>query len=195
MFDGLLQKVPSSPATSSRSAWFALFAHARHEKKVALALRNRDIETFLPTYREKRLWRNRQKVTLEIPLFPSYLFARFIPRQRTSVLEVPGVLNIVGHDQSASIAERYIEKLKTGVDLQRIRPYQGCAIGDRVRIVEGPMAGLEGVLAHERSEFRVVVSVAAVNQSISIEVSRNEIEVLGGAMRLSSSGSIAEQWQ
>lgn len=143
---------------------------------MAAYLEGRIVETFLPTYSAKRFWKNRQKVILDLALFPNYLFVRILPQQRGSVLGVPGVVGIVGTPHHASIVpDHYIVALRTGLALGRIGPHPTTEIGDRVRIIDGPLAGIEGVLAHIRSEFRVVISIAMIRQCISIEVSRDEI--------------------
>jgi transcription antitermination factor NusG len=72
----------------------------------------------------------------------------------------------------------------------RIHPQMEPVIGDRVRIVSEPFAGFQGILTCERSELRVVVAMECIGQSISIEVSRGDIELLAtpghGAGRLRS---------
>jgi hypothetical protein len=85
-----------------------------------------------------------------------------------SIIGTPGIWG--------TVPEQYIETLRTGLALHRILPHPRTQVGDRVRIVAGPMAGIEGILAHVRSEFRVVLSIEMIHQSVSIEVSRDEIE-------------------
>lgn len=161
----------------SHSSWLAVFTNSRHEKKVAEHCQYRGIERFLPVYASRRLWKNRQTVSLEIPLFPCYLFVRVQPQQRSAVLGIPGVISIVGRPQSPSaVPDQYITMLRTGVALQCILPHPQTAIGDRVRIISGPLAGIEGILARVKSDLRVVVSIELIRQSIAIEVSRYEIE-------------------
>ena len=48
----------------------------QHEKAAFRHLDFGGIETFLPTYESSRVWKNRQKVKVELPLFPTYLFVR-----------------------------------------------------------------------------------------------------------------------
>ena len=159
------------------SAWFAVFTKPQHEKKVSEHFRSRSLEVFLPTYEEKHCWKNRQTIVLNIPLFPGYLFTHIFPQQRRLALAIPGVISILGGSPlSCAITNQYIETLRTGLALGRILPHPPTAIGDRVRIISGPMAGVSGILAHVRSAFRVVVSIAMIRQCVSIEVSRDEIE-------------------
>ncbi|HEY3929833.1 MAG TPA: transcription termination/antitermination NusG family protein [Candidatus Koribacter sp.] len=162
--------------------WWAIWTHPRYEKKVAEHLVCREVETYLPTYTHRRRWRNRQNVALELPLFPGYVFARLASGQRSRVLSTPGVLTILGDRKGSDLLpDRYIEALRIGLKLSRIVPYSRTAIGDRVRIVAGPLAGIEGVLTAFRSELRIVVSIWMIRQSVSIEVARDEVEPVRAA--------------
>src|SRR5262245_65794889 len=75
--------------------WYALKVRPRSEWMVAANLRNRGYEPFLPTYKSKRRWSDRIK-TLELPLFPGYLFCRFDVQTRLPILTTPGGSFIVG---------------------------------------------------------------------------------------------------
>jgi transcription termination/antitermination protein NusG len=171
-----------SPAvTEPATGWFAISTYPKHERKTAEHLPLRGVETFLPTYTVKRRWKNRQTVSLSLPLFPGYLFGRFAKAQRTAVLSLHGVIGIIGGaQQTSTVPEHYIETLRTAVDLGRILPFPEPVIGDHVRITCGPLAGVEGLLAHINSEFRVVISIQLIRQPASIIVSRDEIEPVHG---------------
>ncbi len=161
----------------STEAWHAVFTNTRHEKKVAHYCQLRGVEQFLPTYCSRRTWKNRQSVNLDVPLFPNYLFVRILPAQRSAVLGIPGVISLVGRVRGYStVPEPYIEMLRTGTALQRIFPHPTTEVGDQVRIVSGPMAGIEGILVRARSDLRVVVSIELIHQNIAIEIARDEIE-------------------
>lgn len=173
------------------SPWFAVFTHSRHEKKVGQYFTGRGIEAFVPTYGVRRRWKNRQTVTVELPLFPNYIFARLAKEQRSWALGTPGVLNIIGGPQPGfNVPEHYIAMLRTGLALGRILPHPCAEIGDRVRIIAGPLAGVEGVLAHIRSAFRVVLTIENIHQSVSIEVARTEIELISRTQAQDSFGPV-----
>src|SRR5215469_13800936 len=90
--------------------WFAVYTAPRHEKRVAENIMARNIEAFLPLYRTSRHWKKRPPVTLELPLFPSYLFVRVMCHERGQVLSSPGVLSFVGNGRHAvSIPDREID--------------------------------------------------------------------------------------
>jgi transcription antitermination factor NusG len=73
-----------------------VYTTSRHEKRVAQHLSLREIEYYLPLYRSERKWSDGSRVTLELPLFPGYLFVRIKRTERVRVLEVPGALSVVG---------------------------------------------------------------------------------------------------
>lgn len=175
-------------------SWLAVFTQPRHEKKVADHLRARCVEAFVPTYTAQHRWKNRQSVVLELPLFPGYLFARMNTQERRLALGVPGMLSILGGYGQAELAvpDLYIATLQTGMALRRILPHPKAEIGDRVRIVSGPMAGISGTLAYIRSEFRVVISIEMIRQCVSIEVSRDEIEPEPASAAIRGFGAQAE---
>ena len=59
--------------------WYALTVAPRHEFRVKDGLASLgEVEAFLPTYQDKRLWSDRTKV-IDVPLFGGYVFARFDP--------------------------------------------------------------------------------------------------------------------
>lgn len=76
--------------------WFAAYTNSHHEKRVASHFHERQIESFLPLYSTRHRWKNGCDMNLELPLFPNYVFVHIDPRERVRILEVPGVLSLVG---------------------------------------------------------------------------------------------------
>jgi hypothetical protein len=91
------QKMQGLAAAQESSAnWFAAYTNSHHEKRVASHFGERQIESFLPLYATLHRWKNRCEVDLDLPLFPNYVFVHIDPRDRVRMLEVPGVLSLVG---------------------------------------------------------------------------------------------------
>jgi transcription antitermination factor NusG len=165
------------------SEWFALCTLPRHEKRVAELITHQLIESFLPIYQQERQWKKRPPVILELPLFPTYLFARIRHSQRGSILGVPGVLSIVGNRrQSLSIPDAEIERLRAGLEMRSVEPQPYLAVGESVRVKNGPLAGYEGLLIRRKNELRVVISVERIQQSISVEVDEADLEALSTSL-------------
>jgi transcription antitermination factor NusG len=161
--------------------WFAVYTTCRHEKRVAQHFAHREIECFLPIYRTSRRWKSRPLVTLDLPLFPGYLFVRISPPKRISVLQVPGVLSLVGGmgTQFNPLPELEIEALRNGLDPLRAEPHSLVLSGQRVRICKGALAGIQGIVVRKKNDLRVVLTLDLIMQSISLEVDEDDLEPMG----------------
>jgi transcription antitermination factor NusG len=157
--------------------WFALYTTPRHEKQIAAQLQEKLFETFLPLYRTVHSWKNRTRATLDLPLFPCYVFVRIAQTQRGNVLSVPGVLSFVGSRREAwPLPDFEIEKLRTGLGQLNAEPHPYLTTGDRARIRSGPLCGVEGVLVQKKNGLRVVLTIEAIMRSIAIEVELSNLE-------------------
>ncbi len=172
------QKMDGLTAAQDFSAnWFAAYTNSHHEKRVASHFAERQIETFLPLYATRHRWKNRCEMNLELPLFPNYVFVRIDPRERVLVLEVPGVVSLVGFGRTlAPLPDFEIEALRSGLGQRKIEPHPYLVIGERVRIKCGPMTGMEGVLVRKKNNFRVVLALDAIMQSVAVEVDADDLE-------------------
>ena len=167
--------IPVSP----ESNWFAVYTTCRHEKRVAQHLSQRKIEFYLPLYRSDRKWRDGSKVTLELPLFPCYLFVHIQRSARVQVLNVPGALAVVGGTggEPAPLPDAAIEALRFGLQERCIEPHALLTVGQRARIRAGAFAGMDGVVVRRKGGFRVVLTLEQISQSIAVEVNEGDLEL------------------
>jgi transcription termination/antitermination protein NusG len=157
--------------------WFAVITAPQHEKAAFRHLDFGGIETFLPTYESSRVWKNRQKVKLELPLFPTYLFVRIDREERTRVLRTPGVRQLVGNSREPlSVADREIEFLRSSILEKKAEPYTDLIEGQRVRIKSGPMHGVEGWLVRKNSGWRFILTVQLIHHQVAVEVDASTLE-------------------
>ena len=164
-------------AQESSTNWFAAYTNSHHEKRVASHFGERQIESFLPLYSVLHRWKNRCEVDLDLPLFPNYVFVHIDPRERVRVLEVPGVLLLVGFGRTlAPLSDFEVETLRSCVGQRKIEPHPYLVIGERVRIKAGPMAGMEGVLVRKKSNYRVVLALDVIMQCVAVEVDADDVE-------------------
>ena len=172
---------PHSVAYSSTPAteWYALHTRPRHEKKVADEVRARELEGFLPLHRSRRRWKNGVVADVELPLFPCYLFVKIPLRERVRLLQLPGVIGFaINSAHPTVLAEQDVEAVKIMSSVCRAEPHPFLKAGDYVRIVAGPLAGMEGVLVRRAHELRVVLSLDFILRSVAVEVSELDIEPL-----------------
>ena len=158
--------------------WFAVFTVPRHEKRVEAHFHIREIESFLPVYSTTRQWKDRSKRTLQLPLFASYIFVRIGCSGRLPVLQVPGVISIVGGRQPLPVPDSYIHWLREGLRQGKIEPHDNLTAGTRVRICSGAMIGYEGVLVRKKNNFHVVLTLDVIMKSVTVEVDIKDIELV-----------------
>ena len=177
--------VPDSPPEKQHAPkWFAIYTSPRHEKRVGQYMSQRGIEHYLPLYHVQRKWSDGSTVTLDLPLFPGYLFVRIDRSERVRVLEVPGVLTFVGGTgrRPASLPEAEINALRTGLPLRHAEPHPLLTVGQHARIRSGALAGMEGVVVRQKNSLRVVLTMDLIMQSVSVEVDATELETLDSAV-------------
>jgi transcription antitermination factor NusG len=168
------------PTGAQPPRWFALYTASRHEKRVAQHLIQREIEFYLPLYRSERKWSDGSRVTLDLPLFPGYLFIRIQRSERSLVLGVPGALAVVGGTggEPAWLPDATIDTLRSGLEARPARPHPFLAVGQRARIRSGALTGFEGIVVRNKNSFRVVLTVEHIMQSYAVEVALEDLEPL-----------------
>lgn len=160
--------------------WFAVYTSSRHEKSVDLHLKVREIEHYLPLHRTQHKWRDGSRVTLDLPLFPCYIFVHIKPTERVRVLGVPGVLAVVGGPgrEPAQLPDAEIDALREGLHLRCAEPHPLLRAGQRARIRCGAFAGMAGVVVRRNNRIRVVLTMELIMKSIAVEVCEHELEPL-----------------
>lgn len=161
----------------SQPHWYAVFTLPRNEKSVIRHLALREVEAFLPTYEVEKVWKNRQRVKVVLPLFPSYLFVRIGPWDRARVLQAPGVVQIVGNGRNdVYLPDAEIEFLRSGLKGRKVEPFHELVAGTKVRIKSGVLQGVEGVLVRKRAGLRFVLSIDLINQQAAVEIDADDLE-------------------
>lgn len=154
--------------------WFALMVRTGREKTATLQLENAGYECFLPVSKFTRRWSDRIK-EIEVPLFSGYLFCRMDPYNRLPVLMTPGVIQIVGAGKTLIPVEEdeitAIQRVvKNGLSTM---PWPYMQVGNVVRIEEGPLRGMTGIIVRIKSGMKLVLSVSLLQRSVAVELDRS----------------------
>jgi transcription antitermination factor NusG len=178
--------------SSSSFSWFALQIRSRWEGTTAGLLRGKGLETLLPTYTTKRKWSDRFK-QVESPLFPGYVFCRFDVHNRLPVLITPGVISVVGRGKTpVAVDDAEILSIQAAIGSGiHMEPWPYVEIGERVRIKDDVLDGMEGILTSFKGSHRVVISVTLLRRSVALEIDRSRITPLGSPRNLP--GEAAEE--
>jgi transcription antitermination factor NusG len=151
--------------------WYALSVRSRYEKRANGDLLSRGIESFLPLVQELHIWSDRKKKVLT-PLFRGYVFVRTDMRNRLNILQVGGVTRFVQFsNKPAAIPEKQIESIRIVLGQpSTVERESYLSRGDKVRVTSGPFEGIEGMVRHSRGAMRVVISLDAIAESVSVEI-------------------------
>lgn len=169
-----------SQDTSADPRWYAVRTRSRHEKRVHEQLAGRpQIDVFLPLWERRSRWKDRIK-RIQVPLFPGYCFARFWYADRLRVLKAFGVVDLVGpggEPEPIPDAEMDAIHALVGSGLT-YEPFPFLTKGMEVEVIRGPMMGARGRLLRKDRGLRVVLSVASIRQSVSVEIDATDVTPL-----------------
>jgi transcriptional antiterminator RfaH len=165
--------------------WYAIQTKPRKEPALQDGLDRAGIEVYCPRIRRPagRAGRGRGK---EVSLFPGYLFARFdFERDYPRLRWLPGLVRVVMSGGTAlpitdaTLASvREMERVGVRLLLRRSR----WKPGTRVRIVEGPFTGFEGlVTATSRGGDRVRILLELFRRQAALECDPGLLRPLAAA--------------
>jgi transcription antitermination factor NusG len=156
--------------------WFAIQTEPRSEKNVERSLVQKGYECFLPMYCQKRRWSDRV-VTLELPLFPRYIFCRFNSSALGKAVSTPGVSRIVGFGgKPVEVDVGEIEALQLLAQSTFLRePWKYLPDGTVVQIETGPLTGIQGIISQSENKRRLIISVTLLQRSVAIQLDEGTI--------------------
>jgi transcriptional antiterminator NusG len=160
---------PSAPE------WHALWTRSHCERLVHDQLAARGFRLFLPTI---EAWSRRggARHLISVPMFPGYLFLHHAIDRASyvEVLKARGLVAVLGErwDRLAAVPEGEIDGLRRVVEAGLpALPYPYLREGQRVRIGDGPLRDVEGILVRSRpKKGLLVLSVELLRRSIAVEV-------------------------
>ena len=170
---------PGAPLLENHD-WFALQTRVRFERKISQQVQAKRQEAYVPVTRELRRWSDRCQ-TVEVPLFPGYVFVRAIPEpaDRLAVLHTSGAYGFATFQGVvACIPDHEIKDLRR-IESQNTSwsPYPFLKTGQRVRVRGGCLDGLEGIFVNEHGG-KLVISIEPMQRSIAIKLEAYDIEVV-----------------
>lgn len=169
-------------SNNSDFPWYVVRLRSNFEKIGARDFEARGFPAFLPLYRTFRRWSDRVK-EIEAPLFPGYVFCKFDPQRKLSILTCPGVVSILETANGPipvpdSDIAAVQTMLRSGLP---VGPWPFLQQGQPVLVERGPLKGLEGLIVKIKDNYRLVVSVALLQRSVSAEIDREWVRPLAPA--------------
>lgn len=160
--------------------WFALYVKSRHEFVTNNELQKKGIETFLPSIKKSRQWKDRRKL-IDFPLFPGYVFFHIYPENDgfLNVLKTRGAVKIVSAEKGhpTPIPPVEIDSLKLLIESgERFDVYPNLKEGERVRVSKGPLKGAEGILKKKEEQYMFLVNIELLGRSVGVKIHADCIE-------------------
>lgn len=181
--DNLQISHPDTNPNAARTAWYVVHTCSHHERRVERRLQERGLEVFLPHLTVVRRWRDRKKI-LQVPLFPGYLFVHDDLETSSAYYDVimaPGVVQILGYNgKLQAVPVETIESIRLATASDRpYYPYRYLLKGKRVRVAEGPLAGVVGIIRERKEQKRkVVVEVELFHRAMAVELKDEAVELV-----------------
>jgi transcriptional antiterminator RfaH len=161
-------------------AWYLIYSKPQQERVARENLERQRFRSYLPLIRNRRRRQGRYVSVIE-PMFPRYLFVNLDNETDNwgPIRSTIGVANLVRFGmRAASVPNSLIEMMRDreqgGVQLLDLPEYKA---GDRVRIVEGVMAGYEAIFQATTGKERVLLLLKfAEDKTARIQISVDDIE-------------------
>lgn len=148
-----------------KNSWFVAIVNHHSEKQSSEKLTKMGVTNYLPSQTEIRVWRNGRKSKVDRIAIPSVLFVYCTEQKRREIVWLPFIFRFMTNRAGSSgqsttkplaiIPESEIDRLKFMLGQSDIpveimeKPFKE---GDRVRVIRGKLAGLEGEVADLKSD-------------------------------------------
>ena len=133
--------------------WVAALVQMNCERKVAARLDKMGIENYVAIQKEEHQWSDRRK-KIERVVIPMVVFVRLTQDEEDEFRRLSFIIKFITYpgskDLATPIPDTQIEKLKFllhNADA-KVSIVENLKVGDRVRLIRGPMKGLEGELSY-----------------------------------------------
>lgn len=170
--------------------WYVAIVKHNSEKKVSEQLSKMGIANYLPIQKEIRIWRNGRKAKVDRIVIPAAIFIHCTEQKRKEIVSLPFIYRFMTNRAATSsdslskpvavIPDYEIDRLKFMLNQTDVRvtisarPFKS---GDKVRIIRGDLAGLEGeVMDMKNAKSEMIVALDCFGCArLSIDTSNLEL--------------------
>ncbi len=160
--------------------WYVFYTAPRAEKVLKEELLFLGYDVFLPVFKNLKVWKNRQKKMIEEVLFPSYIFVKTTERELSKICNVSKIYSYVHcANKPCKVNANCIEGIKQMLNLNLSFSIDNdLAVGERVRITDGPLTGYEGILILQNGKFRFGIQLEVINRIVYVDIQKTVLERL-----------------
>ncbi|MFP4527733.1 MAG: UpxY family transcription antiterminator [Candidatus Kapaibacterium sp.] len=157
--------------------WYPLYTRSRFEKKAYENLRRAGMEAFLPLRTTVRRWSDRKK-KVEMPLIPSYIFAKLTRAELYQALDITGISRyICFNGRPATVRESEISAMMTALrENAEIEVREGTIErGAEVKFTSGIFSGYEGRVIDSSGKSKLVIELESIGKTMLVTVDRDQL--------------------
>ena len=160
-----------------RRTWYVLHVKPRTEKRVDDHLAILRVFHYLPLVR-KETKVQRRKVVRHLPVFPGYVFARLSPDERLTIIRTRQIVRTIEVMNPRRMIHQLRQVRRACLLPSDLRQVENFAAGEYVKVVSGPLYGLEGRVLRHGAQTSLVLTVDILSQSIEVSVSPGDLQRL-----------------
>ena len=158
-----------------RRTWYVLHVKPRTEKRVNAFLEAIRVFHYLPLVK-KVTKVQRRRVVRYLPVFPGYVFTRLFPDERMRVFDTDQIVRAI----TVTEPRRMIHQLRQVEHACRLpadfKPAEAFTAGEYVRVVSGPLRGIEGQVKRIGAATSLVLMVDILGRAIEASGSPSDLE-------------------
>ena len=162
---------------STSPKWFVCRVTTRQEKRILAAFEEKGITAYCPMERKWSL-HARPKVAITRALFPGYVFAKIPVEQKSRIYQQDLLARAITVTDEAKFLRQLGEVkaiVASGFEFSVMPLFTK---GRHVKIIGGPLYGLEGFVDDPRNPQGVVISVDVLQQGLLVKVPVEHLRVL-----------------
>lgn len=161
--------------------WYLIYTKPRQENLAQENLQRQGYETYLPRVYQVRRRSGRYVKTIEA-FFPRYLFIKLDTESDNwaPIRSTLGVSKMVRFDGiPAVVPDALIDALRKNEDDDGIQSLKqnNLVRGDKVTIIDGPLAGYQGIYQQQNSAERIAVLVDLVGKNTLVNISVHDLQI------------------
>ncbi|MDQ3524525.1 MAG: transcription termination/antitermination protein NusG [Chloroflexota bacterium] len=178
------------PQDSEEGQWYVLHTYSGYENKVkktiesrieAYDLDDRVFEIVVPTQEEIEI-KNGQRHNVQKKVFPGYVLVRMNIDEETwyQLRNTPGVTGFISiNNKPVPLGEKEANSILKGMAAEAPKVTVSFALGDTVRIIDGPFADFRGQIDDinfEKGKIKVLVSFFGRETPVELDFLQAERE-------------------
>ncbi|MBF0118049.1 MAG: UpxY family transcription antiterminator [Desulfobacterales bacterium] len=163
--------------TVNDAIWWVAHTKSRREKALADFFAEKHIGYYLPLIKMRQPSNRRERYSL-LPLFAGYIFFKGNLQDRHNVYASNSIAYILEVNDQEKLCQELRQIYKVLAINDPIYPYDFLSEGQLVRIKNGPLQGIEGIIDRKDGNYRIVLSVSTIAKSFAIHVDADIVELI-----------------